>query len=245
MQPQPPQPPQPPPQRDDVPDLPTAPLLPPLSAAPTIPLRPFPLVLQPSILQDPPQEPLPSRKPPRRRSGTSRKIVSVGALVVVSALCAGLVLGGSGVINPFVATGAVTGMATATTGAASDVSAATTPSESTATVGAQSTTTTHPQPTSTPRPRPTNTLTPTTTPCAAPCNPWGYNFDPAGGATITSPPAAFCSYFTCIGSPPAYTTFWSGKGYVVECQDGSFAMTGGVHNTCSQDGDYWRTLYSH
>ena len=239
------QPPQHPPQRDDVPELPTAPLLPPLSAAPTIPLRPFPLVLQPSTLQDPPPAPPPRRKPPRRRSSPARTIVSVGALVVVSALCAGLVVGGSGVLNPFPATGAVTGMATATTDATSAVSATTTTSESTATLGAQSTTTAHPQPTSTARPRPTTTLTATATPCAAPCNPWGYTFDPTGGATITSPPAAFCSSFACVGSPPAYTTFWSGKGYVVECQDGSFAKTGGDHNTCSQEGGYWRTLYAH
>jgi hypothetical protein len=237
-----PQPPQPPPRRDDVPDLPTAPMLPSLSEAPTVPLRPFPLVLQPSTLQDLPPEPPPRRMPPRR-SSTTWKVVGVGALVVASALCVGLVLGGSGVINPFGATGAVTGMATATTDAASDVSATT--SASTATVNAQPTSTAQAQPTTTPRPRPTNTLTPTAPPCAAPCNPWGYNFDPIGGATITSPPAAFCSYFTCVGSPPAYTTFWSGKGYVVECQDGSFSKTGGVHDACSQDGGYSRTLYAH
>jgi hypothetical protein len=229
-----------PPQYPSGPELPTSPTLPALSAPPKTPPHAYPLVVQPPTHQ----EPLQRRKPPRRRISTPMKVVSC-ALVVVSALCAGLTLGGSGVIDPFMANGTGTDMATATTDAATDVFATATISEPTATAGAQPTQASHPQPTSTPRPRPTNTPTPTSTPCADPCNPWGYNFDPTGGAKITSPPAAFCSYFACIGSPPAYTSFWSGNGYVVECQDGKFSKTGGVHGSCSQDGDYWRTLYAH
>jgi hypothetical protein len=61
-----------------------------------------------------------------------------------------------------------------------------------------------------------------------------------------NPPKAFCSYFACIGTPPGYTTFWSGTGYVVECVDNKFLKTGGGnHNPCSQDGGYLRTLYQH
>lgn len=68
-------------------------------------------------------------------------------------------------------------------------------------------------------------------------NPWGYNFTP--GHVITHPPAAFCRYFKCINN------FWHGRGYVMECHDGMYSLSGGVRGSCSYHKGNWRTLYSH
>lgn len=59
----------------------------------------------------------------------------------------------------------------------------------------------------------------------APPNPWGYTFD--GGSLIFSPPSNFCDYFNCIAS------FWNGTGYVVQCVDGTFSLSGGRSGVCS------------
>jgi hypothetical protein len=106
---------------------------------------------------------------------------------------------------------------------------------------------------STPSPTPFPTLpspSPTATPTAVPpppqptcipggvnCNPWGYNF--TAGNVIYSPPGAFCSYFSCSGN------FWNGRGYVMECQDGMYSKSGGIHGSCSYHGGNWQALYSH
>ncbi len=94
-----------------------------------------------------------------------------------------------------------------------------------------------PTPKPTPRPVPTQPPAPTPTPCGNPCNPWGYNFSP--GSYITSPPSAFCSYFSCIAS------FWNGHGYVNECQDGEYSLSGGIRGDCSDHGGEMRALYAH
>jgi hypothetical protein len=84
------------------------------------------------------------------------------------------------------------------------------------------------------------TEAPTPTPCpGVNCNPWGYNFDATNGSLIYSPPADFCSYFECISS------FWEGKGYVVECNDGMYSKSGGIRGACSYHGGVWRPLYAH
>ena len=85
------------------------------------------------------------------------------------------------------------------------------------------------------------TPTPTPAPTAvsgtsAPPNPWGYNFD--GGTLIYYPPSNFCSYFSCISS------FWNGVGYVVQCSDLMFSLSGGRSGVCSYHGGYYRTLYA-
>jgi len=69
----------------------------------------------------------------------------------------------------------------------------------------------------------------------APSNPWGYNFDCC--TLITNPPAGFCSYFPCIAS------FSSGTGYVVECGDGMYSLSGGKSGVCSTHGGFLRNLY--
>ncbi len=103
-----------------------------------------------------------------------------------------------------------------------------------------------PTPTSTPTPKPAivptqapkPTQPPTPTPCpGVNCNPWGYNFIP--GNYIYSPPAAFCTYFSCINN------FFNGRGYVVECHDGEYSKSGGVKGACSFHGGVWRPLYSY
>ncbi|HLG78061.1 MAG TPA: hypothetical protein VFA41_17165 [Ktedonobacteraceae bacterium] len=94
------------------------------------------------------------------------------------------------------------------------------------------------RPTPTPRPQPTSPPpTPTPSCQAVNNNPWCYNFSP--GSLIYNPPSAFCDYFPCISS------FWNGQGYVVECQDGDYSLSGGVQGACSHHGGELRPLYSH
>ncbi len=100
-------------------------------------------------------------------------------------------------------------------------------------------------PTPTPKPQPTHQATPKPTPkptqppaCqAVNNNPWCYNFSP--GNLIINPPGNFCSYFNCIAS------FWNGSGFVNECQDGSYSLSGGHSGDCSHHGGELRPLYSH
>lgn len=75
-------------------------------------------------------------------------------------------------------------------------------------------------------------------PCLASTgNPWCYDFSP--GSLIYSPPITFCSFFNCIGS------FWDGRGYVIQCQDGEFSQSGGIQGSCSYHGGNYRPLYAH
>ena len=95
-------------------------------------------------------------------------------------------------------------------------------------------------------PTPTPTVVPTPTPVPATptplpdtiTNPWGYDFA-SPGSFITAPPANFCGYFACI------TNFRNGQGYVVECQDGAFSLTGGVAGSCADHKGDLRALYFH
>ena len=70
-------------------------------------------------------------------------------------------------------------------------------------------------------------------------NPWNYSFNATGGKLIILPPTAFCSYFHCIPNFPR------GKGYVEECRDGMFSLSGGRRGSCSYHGGDWRALYAH
>jgi len=78
---------------------------------------------------------------------------------------------------------------------------------------------------------------PSSMPDGAPWNPWGYDFE--SGNTISSPPSAFCNYFSCINNFP------NGKGHVEECQDATYSKSGGISGSCSKHGGDWRALYSH
>jgi hypothetical protein len=73
--------------------------------------------------------------------------------------------------------------------------------------------------------------------CGAPQNPYGYNFCGTGGY-VTSPAGDVCSYFNCIGN------FWNGHGYMVECNDGTYSMSGGIRGACSYHHGEDRPVYS-
>ncbi|WP_211244014.1 hypothetical protein [Actinospica robiniae] len=73
--------------------------------------------------------------------------------------------------------------------------------------------------------------------CGAPKNPYGYSFCGTGGH-LTSPASDVCSYFQCIAS------FWNGKGYMVECNDGDFSMSGGIRGACSDHQGVEQAVFS-
>jgi hypothetical protein len=100
------------------------------------------------------------------------------------------------------------------------------------------------QPTATPTPRTTSpkpsrtTTAPTVKTvelCGAPKNPYGYNF--CGGSYIRDPKPDTCLYFDCIAN------FWNGTGYMIQCQDGTFSMSGGRQGSCSHHGGNRRPVY--
>lgn len=72
--------------------------------------------------------------------------------------------------------------------------------------------------------------------CGAPFNPYGYNFC-GGSGLISSPPADICSYFHCISN------FSKGHGYMVECRDQEFSMSGGIGEVCSDNGGVEQNVY--
>jgi hypothetical protein len=130
---------------------------------------------------------------------------------------------------------AASGVGTTTPGAQSIAQATHTPTHA-------ATRTPTPKPTATPQPAPTDTPVPpppapTCIPGAVNCNPYGYNFEP--GNLIYNPPGNFCTYFNCIAS------FWDGRGYVIQCVDGTFSKSGGIQGSCSHHGGNSRPLYSH
>jgi hypothetical protein len=72
--------------------------------------------------------------------------------------------------------------------------------------------------------------------CGAPANPYGYNFC-GRGEFITSPPSDICLYFDCIPN------FDNGTGYMVECHDAMYSMSGGRQGACSYHRGVWRPVY--
>ncbi|MEO3770135.1 hypothetical protein [Micromonospora sp. B9E7] len=81
-----------------------------------------------------------------------------------------------------------------------------------------------PKPTKSPRPSPSATSKGPR--CGAPENPLGYDF--CGGTRIRKPAAEVCDWFDCVPQ------FWSGRGYLVQCRDGSVSLTGGRSNACTE-----------
>ncbi len=80
-------------------------------------------------------------------------------------------------------------------------------------------------------------VTPTPLPNSV-ANPWGYDFA-TPGVLITAPPLNFCIYFKCV------TNFRMGQGYVMQCQDGMFTLTGGTAGSCMANKGDLRPLYFH
>lgn len=72
--------------------------------------------------------------------------------------------------------------------------------------------------------------------CGAPSNPFGLTLC-SSGQLVTSPPSGVCSYFNCIAS------FAGGKGYMEECADGTYSMSGGREGVCTDHGGPSRPVY--
>ncbi|HKD98409.1 MAG TPA: hypothetical protein VKB69_12580, partial [Micromonosporaceae bacterium] len=107
-------------------------------------------------------------------------------------------------------------------------------------------TSTHAAPTHAPPP-PTHTSKPTHPPtskpkgplCGAPSNPWGFNFCGRGHAIYSANlPGSVCAYFDCIPNFP------NGVGYMIECNDSTYSMSGGRSGACSHHKGEWREVYS-
>lgn len=71
--------------------------------------------------------------------------------------------------------------------------------------------------------------------CGAPENPYGYNY--CGGSYVYDPASDVCEWFACV------TTFWNGKGYMVQCQDGLVSRTGQQRGPCADHGGARRPVY--
>lgn len=82
--------------------------------------------------------------------------------------------------------------------------------------------------------QPTTPHTPNT--CGGPANDDGYTF--CNGSLVRHPAADVCDYFNCIEN------FWYGSGYMVECNDGRYSMTGGKNEACWDNGGVDRPVYS-
>ena len=70
--------------------------------------------------------------------------------------------------------------------------------------------------------------------CGAPANPLGYDF--CGGTRIRRPAAEVCDWFDCVPQ------FWAGRGYLVQCRDGSVSLTGGRPDVCAGHDGLRRTV---
>lgn len=187
------------------------------------------------------RNPLRNRVQPPRHYGVRRiATVLLGLLVVVSILSACAGTSTTAGTTPTKQASTPSPTATATSAPAQPLPL---PPTATATTEPATPTAMPPTPTATPQPAPpTPTSQPTTAPTTPPStgvnnNPWGYDFNP--GTKITDPPANFCDVFKCISS------FWSGKGYVVQCVNGDFSKSGGRTGACSKQGGVKQTLYSH
>ncbi len=90
-----------------------------------------------------------------------------------------------------------------------------------------------PTPTPTHKPTPPPTKKPTPSTCGAPANPWGLNLCGHGHTmTASQLPSGVCNYFHCIGN------FSNGHGLMVECNDHTYSMSGGISGACSShDGE--------
>ena len=86
------------------------------------------------------------------------------------------------------------------------------------------------------RPKAPAVITPAGSLCGAPVNPFHLTLC-AGGHLVTTAPAGVCGYFSCIGN------FASGRGYMTECQDGEYSMSGGREGVCTDHGGATHAVY--
>lgn len=187
----------------------------------------------------------PSRVPWYRRTTTLILGLAVGLLIVIGAThksppaTANINAGGAG-SSTATASPSPTAAATTPDAVPAVVITSAAPPTSAApavvTPAAPATTTTHaapppprsPAPVHTTRaPAPTvHTTKAAPSTCGAPANPYGYTLCDVGGL-VTSPTPGVCTYFNCIAN------FVNGTGYMVECNDGTYSMSGGKRGACS------------
>ncbi|MFE9958178.1 hypothetical protein [Micromonospora sp. NPDC005299] len=72
--------------------------------------------------------------------------------------------------------------------------------------------------------------------CGAPANPYGYDF--CGGSRIRKPARGVCDWFDCVPG------FWSGRGWLVQCRDGTISLTGGRRDSCTDNQGFRRTFWT-
>ncbi|MFR9778131.1 hypothetical protein ACL02O_19015 [Micromonospora sp. MS34] len=72
--------------------------------------------------------------------------------------------------------------------------------------------------------------------CGAPANPYGYDF--CGGSRIREPAEGVCDWFDCVPG------FWSGRGWLVQCRDGTVSLTGGQRDSCAGHRGFRRTVWT-
>ncbi|MCW3839187.1 hypothetical protein ONA70_03630 [Micromonospora yasonensis] len=72
--------------------------------------------------------------------------------------------------------------------------------------------------------------------CGAPVNPFGYDF--CGGSRIRTPARGVCDWFDCVPG------FWSGRGWLVQCRDGTVSLTGGQRDACADNRGFRRTVWT-
>ncbi|MDM4722655.1 hypothetical protein QTQ03_24795 [Micromonospora sp. WMMA1363] len=70
--------------------------------------------------------------------------------------------------------------------------------------------------------------------CGAPANPMGYGF--CDGSRIREPAADVCDWFDCVPG------FWAGRGYLVQCRNGSVSLAGGSPRACGAHGGVRRAF---
>ncbi|WP_028569252.1 hypothetical protein [Salinispora tropica] len=70
--------------------------------------------------------------------------------------------------------------------------------------------------------------------CGAPTNPLGYGF--CAGDPIRKPVTEVCDWLDCVPG------FWDGRGYLVQCGNGSVSLAGGSPRVCGQHDGVWRTF---
>jgi hypothetical protein len=179
---------------------------------------------------------------PMPRFRLESRATAIGALVVgLICLAAGGALASATLSDQTTSTNqpSVAALASTTSGSAALVPTTTQPDatlQPATTV--QATTTSSPTtrpPTTTHQPRPATTkpAPPKTTRavslCGAPPNPYGLNLC-GRGSHVFQPPGDVCSYFDCIAN------FDNGVGYMEQCQDGMYSMSGGRQGACSHHG---------
>jgi hypothetical protein len=89
------------------------------------------------------------------------------------------------------------------------------------------------RPTRKPSPRPSSSAM-SGPRCGAPENPLGYDF--CGGTRIRKPAVEVCDWFDCVPQ------FWAGRGYLVQCRDGSVSLAGGRASACAEHRGVRRTI---